>query len=130
MCHTLTPLNIVVCPYPKITLFVGRESILERIRKEFQHTSCIGVLQGSRTVALYGLKGAGYEISLLILLASVSAKIYLGNLRSPLNMSIGDIKPAQISSYFGSRQLPVTNFFKATLISRKVVGYLGGKTSY
>jgi hypothetical protein len=49
----LTSLKTVICPYLKNTQFVGRESILEQIKKELQ--------QGAKTVALYGLGGVGYK---------------------------------------------------------------------
>jgi len=49
----LTSLKTVICPYPKNTQFVGRESILEQVKKELQ--------QGAKTVALYGLGGVGYK---------------------------------------------------------------------
>ena len=61
----LTSLKIVICPYPKNTQFVGRESILEQMRKELQHVDSAEPLQSARTVALYGLGGVGYKMSSL-----------------------------------------------------------------
>jgi hypothetical protein len=125
----LTSLKIVICPYPKNTQFVGRELILEQTRKELQYVDSTEVLQGGRRVVLYGLGGVGYKMSLLKphgLL--INAKIYLGNLKLPLHTPTGYMRPAQTSLYFGSMQLPLTSFFKATVISRGVVKYLDAKT--
>jgi hypothetical protein len=57
----LTFLKIVICPYPKNTQFVGRESTLEKIRKELQHIDSAKVQQTARTVVLFGLGGVGYK---------------------------------------------------------------------
>jgi hypothetical protein len=125
----LTSLKIVICPYPKNTQFVGRESILDQTRKELQYVDSTEVLQGGRTVVLYGLGGVGYKISLLSRYRLlIDAKFYLGNLKLLLHTPIGYMRPAQTSLYFGSMQLPLTNFFKATLISHGIVKYLDAKT--
>jgi hypothetical protein len=50
-----------MCPYPKNTQFVGRESTLEKIQKELQLIDSTKVQQTARTVVLFGLCGVGYE---------------------------------------------------------------------
>jgi len=61
-CHMLTLLKTVICPYPRNTQFVGRGSILGRMRKEFQHVDSTEVPQAPRTVVIFGLGGVGYGL--------------------------------------------------------------------
>jgi hypothetical protein len=49
-----------MCPYSKNFKFVGRELIIENIRKQLQHEGNPEVQQTARTVAIFGLGGVGY----------------------------------------------------------------------
>ena len=73
-----------------------------------------------------GVSGTNKPAKLLQTL--INAKIYLGNLKSPLPTFIGYVKLSEISPYFGSMQLPLTSFFKATLKLRRVVRFPDMKT--
>jgi hypothetical protein len=49
-----------MCPYSKNFKFVGRELIIENIRKQLQDEGNPKVQQTARTVAIFGLGGVGY----------------------------------------------------------------------
>jgi hypothetical protein len=49
-----------MCPYPRNSKFVGRELIIEHIRKQLQHQGDPEVQQTARTVAIFGLGGVGH----------------------------------------------------------------------